>query len=253
MKTLKECINESLISHDAKKLAAKIAGAFSKQFGQLWAYVNWPLDDNTGTVKLYLNNIGLKLLDDNSYMTGKLADNEISKKFYKMLNFFNYHITSIEEGDPDASEENNSDWPCINIEPRYSKNVTKKFIKGNRKNNIFYHVTRRENVENILKKGLKCKEGKSAAEGGYRYFPDKIFLIAESKFLRDDIDVITEAFGLYGDDFAIIKVNFGKRKFDLYKDDASYFGRPASDTFVYTYENIPPQMLSLVEYDELPE
>lgn len=246
MKTLVEKINEGLKSHSTEKLVDAIKQIIGNKGEIDWYLIN---DTDAGTIELYMKD--LWLFDDKSFESGKLANNEDSNKIMKLLKMYKYYITFIHDGDINSSYYKAR--PCIAIEPEYGGiDFTKYYLKKNRKNNIFYHITRTENVDNILKKGLRVKGGKPVEAGGYRYFSEKIFLIAKSKYIRNDIDELVEMLGLYDDDFSIIQINLGNHNIDLYWDVMDY-DRSKNSRYLYTYENIPPQLLKIIEYDKLPK
>ena len=246
MQTLKKYIIESFVSFNPDKLTDKLKAITGDKSNFNWTYekkynaantVIWTVNDTW-------------ILDDDSDKTAKLKDCPDAEKIYKVLSFFNYYISAIIPGDVDGEFE---ERPKIFLEPRYTVNVTKKWIKKNRKNNIFYHVTRTSNVDNILKKGLKPKSGKSAAEGGYRIFDEKVFLIANTENIIDDINEIVESLTLAYDDYTVLKIDLGRHNIDLYVDDAytaqKFELTNKNSSILYTYEAIPPQLISIVDYD----
>ena len=157
-----ERIDESLTSYSGKKLAERIQKIIGDH-GEVAFYEK----EIPHTIIIYLHDE--YLLNDNSFMDFTLSDTKESDKIYWEIENFNYHISEI------SKVESND---IIVIEPRYSENVTKKLRN---KTDIFYHVTLNTNIDKIFKRGITPKVGKTRIQGGYRYFPEKVFLIADEK------------------------------------------------------------------------
>ena len=47
-------------------------------------------------------------------------------------------------------------------------------------------IDQKHNLKKIFKRGLTPKVGKTRIQGGYRYFPEKVFLLADSENNLDD-------------------------------------------------------------------
>lgn len=218
-------IVETMTSHSGKKLALRLQKIIGEH-GEVCFYET----DKPHTIVIYLTD--KYLLQHNSYMDFCLSDTKESNSIYRELQFFNYHITEI-------SKVNNSDF--IVIEPKYSEDVTNKLRS---KTDIFYHITSKSNINKILKRGLTPHVGKTRIQGGYRYFPDKVFLIASSEHVVDDIERIIGNKNY--DDYAIIRIDLSCHNIGLYVDD--YYN---SENIVYTYESIPPAIISVVDIDEI--
>ena len=218
-------IVESLTSYSGKKLAEKIQKIISDH-GEVAFYEK----DIPHTIIIYLNDN--YLLNNNSFNDFTLSDTKESNIIYFELDRFKYHITEISK---------NKTSKYIVIEPRYSEDVTKKLRN---KTDIFYHVTLKSNVDKIFKRGLTPKVGKTRMQGGYRYFPEKVFLIANSENIVNDLNHIIDNKNY--NDFAIIKIDLTGHSVGLYKDD--YYN---NDNIVYTFEAIPPQILSVVKFEDI--
>ena len=218
-------IDESLTSHSGQWLAQRLQKIIGSH-----GDVNFNETDIPHTIFITLNDN--YLLQKHSYVDFILSDMPESDKIYYMLRMFNYHITEI-------SKSNNSDF--IVIEPMYSENVTDKIRS---KTDLFYHITSKSNINKILKRGLTPQVGKTRIQGGYRYFPDKVFLVADYQDDNtiDNIRQIVKNKGLNDKQCAIIKIDLSGHNVGLYKDD--YYN---SENIVYTYEAIPPQLLTVIE------
>lgn len=220
-----ERIDESLTSYSGKKLAERLQKIVGYH-GEVAFYEK----DTPHTIIIYLHDE--YLLNDNSFNDFALSDTKESNIIYFELEHFNYHITEISK---------NKTSKYIVIEPRYSENMTKKLRN---KTDIFYHVTLKSNVDKIFKRGLTPKVGKTRMQGGYRYFPEKVFLIADSENVIDDLARIIDNKNYK--DYAIIKIDLTGHNVGLYKDD--YYNK---DNIVYTFEAIPPQILSVVKFEDI--
>ena len=220
-------IRESLTSYSGKKLAEKI----SKVIGE-HGMVDSSTSDNPQTIYVFL--IDDYLVHSKSIEDFTLSDTIESDNVYKLLKQFNYHITKIDKFKDDY---------LIVIEPRYSEDVTEYLRK---KTDIFYHITHRDNLKKIFKRGLTPKVGKTRIQGGYRYFPEKVFLLADSEYRESNIKEIIQNKQLSDEDYVILKINLKDHNIGLYKDD--FYN---DEEFVYTYEAIPPELLTIVELEDL--
>ena len=220
-------IRESLTSYSGKKLAEKI----SKVIG--WhGIVDSSESDNPQTIYLFLNDDYLVHSKSNEDFT--LSDTIESDNVYKLLKQFNYHITKIDKF--------KDDWLIV-IEPRYSEDMTEYLRK---KTDIFYHITHRDNLKKIFKRGRTPKVGKTRIQGGYRYFPEKVFLLADSEYAKSNIEEIIQNKQLSDEDYVILKIDLKDHNIGLYKDD--FYN---DEEFVYTYEAIPPELLTIIELKDL--
>ena len=220
-------IRESLTSYSGKKLAEKL----SKVIG--WhGIVDSSESDNPQTIYLFLNDDYLVHSKSNKDFT--LSDTIESDNIYKLLKQINYHITKIDKF--------KDDWIIV-IEPRYSEDMTEYLRK---KTDIFYHITYKDNLKKIFKRGLTPKVGKTRIQGGYRYFPEKVFLLADSEYAKSNIGEIIQNKQLSDEDYVILKIDLKDHNIGLYKDD--FYN---DEEFVYTYEAIPPKLLTIVELEDL--
>ena len=220
-------IRESLTSYSGKKLAEKI----SKVIGE-HGMVDSSTSDNPQTIYVFLMDDYLVHFKSTEDFT--LSDTIESDNVYKLLKQFNYHITKIDKFKDDY---------LIVIEPRYSEDMTEYLRK---KTDIFYHITHRDNLKKIFKRGLTPKVGKTRIQGGYRYFPEKIFLLADSEYIESNIKEIIQNKQLSDEDYVILKIDLKGHNIGLYKDD--FYN---DEEFVYTYEAIPPEILTTIELEDL--
>lgn len=223
-----ERIDETLTSHTGQTLAKRLQKIVDDHANVLY----WD-NKQPHTIELVLNDD--YLIDNNSFKDFTLSDNKLTDKIYDELKFFNYYITRI--------SNNYGDKVIIEIEPLYSENLTKQIRS---KTDILYHVALNSDLQSILKTGLRPRVGKLARIGGYRYFPEKVFLIANSDNALNDIREIVTSKGYTNKNYSVIKIDISKHNIGLYRDD-----QYDSDNIVYTFEAIPPSLISVVDIDEL--
>ena len=175
--------------------------------------------------------------DDKEFLSSfELSDCELSDKIYDILEFYKYYITFIEE---------NEKGYILAIESYFTKDA-RETIKEN--GNILYHITESRNVPDILRKGLIPKTGKRKYQGGYRYFPERVYLIGNNPNIVENIDSVIrdKEFEKNGRQYTILKIDLGKHNISLWYDDAS-----AGKYNVYTLEAIPPSLISITTLDEI--
>ena len=162
----------------------------------------------------------------------------MSDEIYNVLEFRNYFISEIQ-----YSEKYNLFF--LFVESYFTTDASKE-IKAN--GNILYHITKRKNLNDILRCGLRPKAGKRPYEGGYRFFPKRLYLIGNNINIKDDIkNVIKDKqFEERGIDYAILQIDLENHNIGLWYDDAS------NNKFnVYTLELIPPKLIKEISVDEI--
>ena len=175
--------------------------------------------------------------DDKEFLSSfELSDCKLSDKIYDILEFYKYYITFIEE---------NEKGYILAIESYFTEDA-RETIKEN--GNILYHITESLNVPDILRKGLRPKTGKRKYQGGYRYFPERLYLIGNNPNIIENIDSVIrdKEFEKNGRQYTILKIDLGKHNISLWYDDAS-----VGKYNVYTLEAIPPSLISITTLDEI--
>ena len=175
--------------------------------------------------------------DDKEFLSSfELSDCKLSDKIYDILEFYKYYITFIEE---------NEKGYILAIESYFTEDA-RETIKEN--GNILYHITESRNVPDILRKGLIPKTGKRKYQGGYRYFPERVYLIGNNPNIVENIDSVIRDKELEknGRQSTILKIDLGKHNISLWYDDAS-----DGKYNVYTLEAIPPSLISITTLDEI--
>lgn len=175
--------------------------------------------------------------DDKEFLSSfELSDCELSDKIYDILEFYKYYITFIEE---------NEKGYILAIESYFTEDA-RATIKEN--GNILYHITESRNVPDILRKGLIPKTGKRKYQGGYRYFPERLYLIGHNSDVVTNIDSVIrdKEFEKNRIQYTILKIDLGKHNISLWYDDAS-----DGKYNVYTLEAIPPSLISITTLDEI--
>ena len=175
--------------------------------------------------------------DDKEFLSSfELSDCKLSDKIYDILEFYKYYITFIEE---------NEKGYILAIESYFTEDA-RETVKEN--GNILYHITESLNVPDILRKGLRPKTGKRKYQGGYRYFPERVYLIGNNPNIVENIDSVIDdkEFEKRGIQYTILKIDLGKHNVSLWYDDAS-----VGKYNVYTLEAIPPSLISITTLDEI--
>ena len=179
--------------------------------------------------------------DDKGFLSSfELSDCELSDKIYNILEFYKYYITFIEE-----YKKENVEGYILQIESYFTEDA-RETIKEN--GNILYHITESRNVPDILRKGLIPKTGKRKYQGGYRYFPERLYLIGHNSDVVTNIDSVIrdKEFEKNRIQYTILKIDLGKHNISLWYDDAS-----DGKYNVYILEAIPPSLISITTLDEI--
>lgn len=162
-----------------------------------------------------------------------LANTDEAKEFQHILDFYGYYITLI---DIDLGNY------IICIEPNKTDD---EFENIRETGGYIYHITNKNLKASIEKTGLRPKVGKLPKDGGYRFFPERIYFTKHSKDkeqLKNNLQQIIKDKGIK--DYIIVKVKLNEHKFPLYKD-TSY----DENNNIFTYTAIPPQLLTI--YDNI--
>ncbi len=124
--------------------------------------------------------IGIRIDGNNDIVDKeKFKDTKEAEEFINLIVSNGYCISQIH-----YSKRNDSS--VFLIEPRYQKDISDKF-----KSRIFYHITKKDNLENIKRTGLRPRQGKYKTQNknkhfiSYREFDDRVFLIAEPESHKD--------------------------------------------------------------------
>lgn len=167
-----------------------------------------------------------------SLRTCTLKSSKLSDDVYDLIDFYVYNITYVE------LDTINKKY-IIYLEPTYTKNVTDEVKKNG---NIVYHITHKNNLEKILRSGLRPRVGKTPYEDpekGYRYFPDRLFVVNNSKNIKKDLTNILRDKGYKEGEYVILKINLKHHNISFFIDDAS-----DNKNDLYTLEYIPPILIT---------
>lgn len=222
-------ILESLTSHGKEKLKDRLDDVLSKVFHDIGD--NTEKNGSKGIIYIDVDKDceivkGLKF--NPNELEYKLADCPLSNKIYATLDFFNYYITLIHKIDNDVR---------IQIEPKYTE-LANDIIKKN--GNVVYHVTHKDNLPEILRKGLRPKVGMV-----YRYFTERLFVICNNKDIKRSIINVINDKELFNN-CAILKIDLKNRNINFWLDDAS-----KNNYDMYTMQSIPPKMIEVVNLEDL--
>lgn len=209
-------IDETLKTHDFKSLVRALQKTYDDVIHDI-AYIDTGDDKNTIYVKF----------DDEDCVS--------DEKFKKILAFFNYILRNK------ITNKHSDVYGYWCIEPIYSKKVEKETLK--KYNNLCYHYTTKENVDSILKNGLRIKKSK---DFGY---PERIYVMLVNKkdvFSDETIRFVKKQIGsekVYKEGgLTCVQVNLNKISIDVYKDTTT----PDDNTY-FIYNNIPSSCLKLVD------
>lgn len=241
----KEHLYETLTSHSKKSLVNRLIDLLRE----------FILDFNIDSAKNLDKGIFAFLIskdcpifgeDNKDFLSSfELSDCELSDKIYGILEFYKYYITFIEEYKSENEYGYILEGYILEIESYFTEDA-RETIKEN--GNILYHITESRNVPDILKKGLIPKTGKRKYQGGYRYFPERVYLIGHNPDIVTNIDSVIDdkEFEKRRIQYTILKINLGKHNVSLWYDDAS-----DGKYNVYTLEAIPPSLISITTKDEI--
>lgn len=233
-------IYETLImSHNYQKFVTLFVKYFNENDIYVWPF-NQGKEETTKIIKFFVKDSPLvhKIKEYIANKKYNIETDSIPQDLVHLMNFFNYYFSSVRRYKDDT-------WEIL-IEPKYSKKATDEVY--NKYHGILYHVTHKENVERILKRGLQLKGDKNL----YRYIEPRInFILGEGDDLIDRVNKIIQQKGYNKDETAILKIdlNTGDKNqhnkssycIDFYKDLFYKEGWA-----VYTYGLIHPRFISMV-------
>ena len=236
-------INEMLKSHDASKLISELQKAYGTD-----AKFYKATDDTLSLVCARFSSplAASKFAYD---ARNKAIDTPVSK----ILNFFNYFVTDTRLN-------------VVVLEPEFPEEIDEDYLM-NVCHNSFMHITKNENVESILRTGLRPRNDKSDnfvkkyfKETGqmysrYREFPKRTYLFAldcKKEEYDNKIKDILEALHIdekYWKNYTALQVvpNTSRFGVKLYRDMAM----PGRDDCYFTNECIRSEWIS--EYKKLSE
>lgn len=212
-------IHENLQTHDYKKLQNQLLKEYDDYIDSFEDYQG---SDDKKSFYIILKNTK----KDNPLSIKNISkNNHITIKFFGLLDFFNYKYSNYERL---------NDKYALYIEPIYSEDATDYFNKCHRQ---AYHLTYKDNVDKILKSGLRIKSG------SYREFPERIYLWAseDNKLNKQKLlEFAKKIFyinNLSLDDIGIIKVDLYKTEYPVYHDTSM-----KDKEALFIYNNIPAKL-----------
>ena len=172
---------------------------------------------------------GISILVDNEEQGNSLIKDE---NFNNIIEYFNYYVSLLYHDDY-------NDYWFVMLEPRYSKR-----IKDIKKRNYgkAYHITTKENLESIKLRGLRVNNNIK-----YRYYPERIYLILPNTSNQKEIKELIENVITIKrkEDFVVLEVNIRNMNGNFYEDVAM---STTKEHFIYTYEDIPKELIKDVTY-----
>lgn len=205
VKRLQKLLNRYVINIDTSKLSEKFTDA---------RIVRIEIDKECN------------IFNNNSPETFELNNSKLANDINDILKFHNYYITLI------YFYENSN---VIILEPIQTADATVEV----KKHKYVYHITNKDNITNIVKKGLRPRVKKSEDDDRYRYYTERIFLISHSDSIKNDISRVIDDLQLWHN-YAILKIDISKLNITYWWDDAS------SGNTVYTVESIPPKFITVL-------
>lgn len=224
-------LQETLHSHNSKTFVTRIQNIL-KDFIVEIKSTETVFGKDILTIELKQDNplAGIKETGGNT-----LKDCGLSNMFYNLLEFYLYYITDIYE-----KEDKNI---IVRIEPAYTTCISKD-IKDN--GNVVYHVTERENLDKILKCGIRPRVGKVKKDGGYRYFPERIYFVGKLKRHVQNLGNLYKLIKMLNiKDPVVLEVNLGEHDVDFWKDLAA----DDIELACYTHTAIPKWFVKKVYYN----
>ena len=206
-------IDENLKSHKASKLIKVLKSKFDLVSIKT---------DNPDARSIIEINVGFdtNLVNRKSTQTFELDNTKEGREFKKYLNFYNYYLTYVEMV---------ANGYILYLEPLYTDPIIHP--------NACYHVCRPDAIDSILKTGLRPKIGKSKVLR-YRYFPERVFMIAYTDHYKEDIKEVVNDLQL--EDYIVLEIDTSKCNITFFKDLAA-----ENENCIYTYESIPPQLIKI--------
>ena len=165
--------------------------------------------------------IGLRINGNNNIIDKeKFKDTKEAEEFINLIVSNGYCISKIHYS-------KNNDSSVFLIEPRYQEDVSDEL-----ESRIFYHLTKKDNLENIKRTGLRPRQGKYKTQNknkhfiSYREFDDRVFLVAEPESYQDLKNTLAQIIAdkqYTKNEYCILKLDLRKSKFELpiYKDTVS--------------------------------
>lgn len=200
-----DSIDEMLQSHDSMKLMAKLRREYPK-------YIDIEIDPDTasGGENEIIRIWGISPRD---------------RKFLNIIQFFNYHVTGRDE----------DGW--IYIEPRYTEKISLPLSS----HRCVYHLTPKDNLDSITRRGLRVRSGNPS-----RNYPERIYFFTCPP---DQVRIIASrvASAIYPgeDDLVVLKINTNSHHIDFYRDTAM---GGLMDYSLFAYENIPAEIIKIMKF-----
>lgn len=209
-----DIIGEMLNSHSVTKLMSKLRENFPQDILSIYKVSQ---DEEVEGTELK-DGVCIEVDDDSFVKT---------EKFKNIMHYFNYFYTQTNEG---------KDRKYVLLEPHFSKKVNVE----ERNHAWAFHMTTEDEIDNILKHGLKAKGSRHKEKKGidpYRYYPERVYLIlphsSDKSYVRNKIEEVIRMKGK--EDFIVLKIDLHHIKDSFYEDVTM----PSKEDYIYTYQDIP--------------
>ena len=201
-------LNEALKSYSVDYLIKQLKNKFS--------FIEVEKINNDKTTS-----IGLRINGNNDIVDKeKFKDTKEAEEFINLIVSNGYCISLIH-----YSKRNDSS--VFLIEPRYQEDISDKL-----ESRIFYHITKKDNLENIKRTGLRPRQGKYKKQSKnnhfitYREFDDRVFLIAKPESQQELKNTLAQTIAdkqYAKNEYCILELDLRKSKFEIpiYKDTVS--------------------------------
>lgn len=199
--------------HLNEALKSYVVDHLIKQLNKKFSFIEVEKINNDKTTS-----IGIRIDGNNDIVEKeKFKDTAEAEEFINLIISNGYCISQIRYS-------NQNDSSVFLIEPRYQEDISDKF-----ESRILYHITKKDNLENIKRTGLRPRQGKYKTQSknkhftSYREFDDRVFLIAEPESHKDLKNTLAQIIAdkqYAKNEYCILKLDLRKSKFELpiYKD-----------------------------------
>ena len=178
-------IIENLQSHDYKIVVKRLRKLLGNNILDVDTSRTSEKHTNARIIRISINK-DIDIFNDNSQETFMLNNTDLSNKIQDILRFHNYYITLLYFYTYNI---------VLILEPKQTDNATN-FVKNNK---YVYHITHKNNINDILRKGLRPKVKKNDDQERYRYYTERLFLISESDKLKKDLQQVISDLNLWDD------------------------------------------------------
>ena len=187
------------------------------------------------------NLINVKKIQANSYNSNliiiEFTKPTLIKDIIKLINNLGYYILQIRNVNNKETEKFNDNDLIITAQ------IGAKYPKEEYLSEYLYHITRKDNLEKILKIGLVPKSKEKIVK-----HPDRIYFFKEEEVAIYFVDELY----LDPENAVILKIDTKGLNIKIYQDPeiSDSDGGYAGDAGYFTTSNIPPSHITVLNYDD---